>query len=187
MILATDHGKRMGWCAVAPGVVPVSGEIDLVPPSEIIRGNEGRAYSKLRETILDLIGVHAPRELWIEEAVPTQKRSLDTLRFLMGLNAIAEEAAYSRGVPVFTAGVSTIRLQVLGNGAAGKNGVLWWVRDNDWTVAGDNAADAICLAQYAACCERPLWRLTPGPNAQKARDQIFARDEAALRGQARPA
>ena len=185
MILAFDLAKRTGWAAADRGRLPVCGEIDLLPPSEIIRGSEGRAYHRLREVVLDRIDVIGPREIWIEEAVPTVKRSLDTLRFLMGLCAIAEEAAEARGVPCYSQGVSTIRLQVLGNGAAGKEGVLWWAHDLGFDVA-DNAADALCLLAYAACCETPLWRLTPGPNAQRARDDVFGRAKAEVRGQGRP-
>lgn len=187
MLMALDLARQMGLSVADRGRVPVCGEVSLLPSGDLVRGNEGRAYCRLRETVCDLIAVHSPREVWIEEAIATSKRSIDTLRFLMGLQAVAEEAAASRGVPVFTAAVQTIRLQVLGNGGASKDDVLWWARDNDWRVVGDNGGDATALLAYAACCDTPPWRLTPGPNAKAARDDVFARASAEARGQARPA
>ena len=184
--MALDLAKRMGISVGDAGRVAMCSEVDLLPPSEIVRGNEGQAYCKLRETVIDRIAVFKPREVWIEEAVPTQKRSLDTLRFLMGLCAVAEEAACSQGVPVFSQAVGTVRLQVLGNGAAGKEGVLWWAHDLGYSVT-DNEGDALALLAYAASCDGDGWKLTPGPNAKQSQDQIFARAEAALRGQTRPA
>lgn len=187
MILVFDLAKRTGWAAADRGRLPVCGEVDLIRPSMTIEEGEEEALAKLYETALDLIGVHSPREIWIEEPMFTRDRSMLTLRFLMGLPSIVRLAAKRSGIPIYDVATGTIRLQVLGNGAAGKEGVLWWCHDNDWAVPGDNAADALCLLAYAACCENPLWRLTPGPNAQAARNDIFGRAKAGVRGQGRPA
>ena len=196
MLLALDLAKRMGWAAADRGRVPLFGEVDLLPKSIPFGGNEGLAYTRLRAFMLDKIAVLKPREIWIEEPVPAffQKRAgggfagnWHTFRVLNGLAAVADQVATEHSIPVHEQQPKTIRYQVLDDAGAGKNGVLWWCHDNGWKVPGDNAADALALLQYGADCDGDDgWKLTPGPDAQKAQDDVFARDKAAARGEGRP-
>lgn len=144
--LCLDLSLSIGWAfGLHEDDAPRCG-VWLLPSSADL----GRRYAALGNELADAIALFQPRLVLMEAPLVRQDRSA---RLLLGLAAHVESTCYRWGVECMETHSSTARKAVLGRGTfptgEAKAAVMAWCRAQGWAFPDDNAADALCLWQYA--------------------------------------
>jgi len=93
-----------------------------------------------------------------EDGKPKIRTTMDTIRVLLGLAALAEEVACSMDVPCEEARIDKIKRHFTGNSRAKKEDVVARCRQLKWDCGGDhNRADAAALWSMAKSMKDPAW------------------------------
>lgn len=146
-ILACDLSLKVGWAfGLETDKAPRCG-VWLLPSSADL----GRRYAALGNELADALALHQPRLVVFEAALAHKRQT--SARLLMGLAAHAESTCWRWDVECREADVQTIRKAVLGRGTfpkgEAKPAVMAWCTSQGWAFPDDNAADALCLWQFA--------------------------------------
>jgi crossover junction endodeoxyribonuclease RuvC len=155
-ILALDLASRTGWAVGDPtDARPASGSIRFATPGASL----GTVYSGCRQWLSDFVAADPEIRLIVFEApmAPQHMAGVTTahiIRILIGLCAVTEEFAYSRGLDVREAKVSDVREHFLGTNRIkrkeAKASTIASCHRLGWAPADDNAADALALWHYQA-------------------------------------
>lgn len=179
-ILALDLASRTGWAlGKVYDRVPQSGSIRFAKPG----AGMGPIFAHYRmwlnrmaeENKIDVVVFESP----MTPAHMLGKTNITTIRTLMGLPAITEEAFFSRGLgearyyDVREAKVTDIRRHFLGGTrhkrATAKAMTIAACRRLGWSPQDDNAADALALWHYQASIFEPRFALQTSPLFRRER------------------
>jgi hypothetical protein len=164
-ILALDLAARTGWALGGMhDCVPLSGSIRFAKPGASL----GMIFSTCRTWVRDLVLLHQPNVIVFESPMTpghmSGRTNATTIRLLIGLTAIVEEATF--GLDVREAKVIDIRRHFIGSNprrAEAKTKTIAACRRLGWTPVDDNAADALALWHYQATVFEPLLSLQTHP------------------------
>jgi crossover junction endodeoxyribonuclease RuvC len=164
-VLALDLSSHTGWATDAPGGgdKPLSGVVDLPMDGEEL----GRAFNSFRLWFCDAVTVHKPEILAFE--APLMPRggnfmtSEQTVRFLIGLAAHAEELGHAWQLETYEVNVQTVKKFFAGTGHATKADMVARCNQIGWPVRNHNAADALAVFAFVKSSLDPkfAYRTTP--------------------------
>lgn len=150
IVLALDISSKIGFAVGPPGRKPIFGTHPL--PKSFDPNDFGQRFAAFRVWLLDMMILHRPNMLAFEEPIAPRgvnmASSWTTIRFLIGLVSIAEEAAGAMHVDTTEANVSTVKKHWAGSGRADKRDMIAACNRMGWHVATDHEADAIGLWDY---------------------------------------
>jgi Holliday junction resolvasome RuvABC endonuclease subunit len=158
-ILAFDLGQVTGWALLSKRHPLIQGTIRLANDGH--KGNLGYRWNELEDRIVALIDEHpSAGEVWYEapfmrfDRTASQHAALVT----MGYAVSCEKAAARRRRPTFSEQANVIRRQVLGIGGfkdneTAKRTIKQWVIDSGLPFENEHSADAVAVAEWAACCD----------------------------------
>jgi hypothetical protein len=152
MILALDLASRSGWALGAAGETPRSGSVSFARAEHSMAAH----FVGCRQWLTDFVAVNNPRIVVFEAPLAPSyvagRTNTDTVRKLMGLTAIVEEALYGKGFDVREAPVSKVREFFLGTAhlkrREAKQATKHRCVELGWRPCDDNAADALALWAY---------------------------------------
>lgn len=164
-ILALDLAARTGWAFGKVGArSPISGSIRFAKPGASL----GMVFSTCRVWLRDLVLLHQPNVVVFESPMTpahmSGKTNATTIRLLVGLTAIAEEACF--GLDCREAKVIEVRRHFIGANPKREQAKALTIaacRRLGWAPVDDNAADALALWHYQASVFEPLLSLQTHP------------------------
>ena len=140
-ILALDLSTRAGWAYGHDFAAPAHGVWALGKMAEL-----GRCLSCLAGEMEDAIRVMQPKLVIMEAPLPPQAQTAaSTARLQFGLAAVCEMVCYEQGVECEEERAAQVRKLVLGRGRPDKDAIVAWCRDQGWSPAEHNDADALVL------------------------------------------
>lgn len=169
LILALDLASQTGWAlGRVYDRIPQSGSIRFAPKGASL----GMVFSECRKWLKNFLIYNPGIEVIVFEApmVPSHmigNTNANTIRMLIGLTAVIEEATYQMGYDVREARVSDVRyhflLKVRVKRAAAKVMTIAACRRLGWNPCDDNAADALALWHYQASVFEPKLAVQTSP------------------------
>jgi crossover junction endodeoxyribonuclease RuvC len=164
-ILALDLAARTGWAfGAALDCSPLSGSVRFAKPGASL----GMVFSTCRTWVRDVALLHQPDVIVFESPMTPEhmagRTNAATIRLLVGLAAIVEEACFGRDVR--EAKVIDIRRHFIGSNprrAEAKTRTIAACRRLGFSPVDDNAADALALWHYQATVFEPLLSLQTHP------------------------
>lgn len=145
-VLAVDCGTVSGAAVDGERGIPILTSKRL---GAIDADDHGARYAVFEQWLCDLIAVHQPTAFAFESPlVPRGNNVLtnaNTIRFLLGLAAVAELVGTRAGLEVFEANVQQVKRHFAGNGRADKTAMMQRCRLLGWNAKNHNEADAAGL------------------------------------------
>lgn len=149
-VLALDIASNVGFAVGAAGSAPIVGTYRL--PKSFDPNDFGQRFVAFDRWLTETLEVHQPRVVAFEEPIAPRGVNMlsnwSTIRFLIGLVAIAELVAHGFGCETTEANVSTVKKHWAGNGRADKADMIAACFRLGWKVANDHEADACGLWDY---------------------------------------
>ena len=147
-VLDLDLARRTGWAVGPVGARPRAGAVQLEGASH------GAVYMALIGWLDDFLAVHGFGEVVCEAPlVSGDFSSQNAAEMALGLAAHVASWCFDNGVSYARVHVQTARKDVLGRGTFAKGmskaAVLAWAREQGFTPATDDAADALVVWAHA--------------------------------------
>jgi len=175
VVLALDIAGRTGWAHTgATAGVPKIGSWDGPTPDKAEDGSYvyGACFASFNRFVRWKLAEIKPTIFVFEAPIPTVgpgtkasqfQTTSHTIRYLSGLIAHAECAAFDAGVDSYEKSPQAIKHYFVGDRGAKKEQMMARCRQLRWPIKNDDEADAAALWAMASSIVDPKFSLASGP------------------------